>query len=154
MTKLAVGGILGALLVLVAGYGMSIFGRPPRPVPFGTVVWAYETGFSVSNVARHRSSPGTTAYDVTVRVFCPYGERYAWTPRTAHVIDNDGRPYFAVSATPTHRILGATHTEQMTCQCPHAIEQPALGFDDPLGMGGFTHSLMAGPPEFYERRRF
>lgn len=143
------------MIVLLAGvYALSIFGRSPRPVPLGTVVWAYETGFTVTHVTRRPASPGMTAYDVTVRVFCPYGERYRWTPQVAHVIDNGERAYGAAAATPAHKILGASDTEHMTFVLPDGIEQPALVFDDTLGFDGFVHSMTAGPPEFYERRRF
>src|SRR5690348_6766426 len=104
---------------------LSIFGRPPQPVPLGTVIWDYETGFTVARVDRRETRQGTTEYDVTARVFCPFGERYSWTPKSAHVIDNDGRAYYAVMATPAHKILGASDTEHLVFNLPQNIEQPA-----------------------------
>jgi hypothetical protein len=147
-------GILAVLVLGLGAYAMSVFGRPPMPVPLGTVLRGYETGFTVTKVVRHAASAGMTAYDVTVRVFCPYGERYLWTLRSAHVFDNYGRTYYASSGTPAHRILGASDTEHMTFLLPADVEQPALIFDDTLGFWPVIEALRAGPPELYEPHRF
>src|SRR5438045_2687871 len=98
MAKLVYVGIAAGVLAFVAlglgAYAMSIAGRPPMPVPLGTVLHGYETGFTVTKVVRGPVSAGTVAYEVTARVFCPYGERYRWTLRSAHVFDNSGRTYY------------------------------------------------------------
>lgn len=157
MTKLlAIVGasIVGLGVLVVCAYLASIYGRPPMPLPLGTVLWDYETGFTVTSVARHSALAGMTAYEVTARVFCPYGERYHWTPRSAHVFDNDGRTYYANAGTAAHKILGATDTEHLTFLLPTAIEQPALVFDDTIGILPIIDSLRAGPPELYEPHRF
>jgi len=136
MTKLISIAAISLLAVVVLGlgvYAMSILGRPPMPVPLGTVLWDYETGFTVTNVERHPALPGMTAYEVIARVFCPYGERYHWTLRSAHVFDNHGRAYYATAGTAAHKILGASDTEHLTFVLPNGIEQPALVFDDTLG---------------------
>src|SRR5260370_38358173 len=92
----AMAAVVLAFVVLGLGaYAMSIAGRPPMPVPLGTVLRGYETGFTVTKVVRRPVSAGTVAYEVSARVFCPYGERYHWTLRSAHVFDNSGRTYFA-----------------------------------------------------------
>lgn len=122
------------------------------PVAFGTVVWDYETGFTVTGVARRPLRSGQTAYDVTVRVFCPFGERYGWTPRSAHVIDNGGRSYAAAFATPAHKVLGASDTERLTFVLPDGIEQPALVFDDATSFATIFDELRAG--RVYEPHRF
>lgn len=154
MTKLyGAAALLAAICVLVVGaYLISIYGRPPMPVPLGTVLWDYETGFTVANVTRHPLRPGVTAYDVTVRVFCPFGERYVWTPRSAHAIDNSGRAYYATAATPAHRVLGASETERMSFELPEGVEQPALVFDETLGSGAILDELRVG--RLYEPHRF
>ncbi len=155
MTKLyAAAGVLALCLLLVLVYVASIFGRPPMPVPLGTVLWDDETGFTVSKVSHHEVSAGTSAYDVTVRIYCPFGERYAWTLRSAHVFDNAGRTYYAVAGTGAHRILGATDTEHLRFLLPSNVEQPALVFDDTLGFASFAGAMRAGPPELYEPHRF
>lgn len=122
------------------------------PVSFGTVVWDYETGFTVTGVARRPLPGDATAYEVTVRVFCPFRERYRWTPRSAHVIDNAGRSYYAASATPAHKILGASDTEHMTFDLPGGIEQPALVFDDALNFTAIFDELRMG--RIHEPHRF
>ena len=148
--------VLVAFAVLGLGaYAMSILGRPPMPVPLGTVLWDYETGFTVTNVERQSASPGMTAYVVTARVFCPYGERYHWTLRSAHVFDNAGRAYYAAAGTAAHKILGATDTEHLMFILPNGIEQPALVFDDTLGFGPIVkEALRAAPFGLYEPHRF
>ncbi len=146
---------LALLGVLAAGvYALSIYGRPPMPVPLGTVLWDYETGFTITTVVRHPASAGMTAYEVTARVFCPYGERYHWTTRSAHVFDNYGHSYYAIAGTAAQRILGASDTEHMTFVLPNGIEQPALVFDDTLGFLPIIDALRAGHPELYEPHRF
>jgi len=154
MTKfnLAVGSALIAGGLAVAAYALPIVARPPMPVPLGAAIWDYETGFSVTHVVRRPLRAGITAYEVTVRVFCPFGERYRWTPRSAHVIDNAGVAYASAAATPEHRVLGASDTEHMTFDLPSAIEQPALVFDDTLGPAAFFDELRAG--RVYEPARF
>jgi hypothetical protein len=122
------------------------------PVPLGTVLWDYETGFSVTHVARYPLHSGKTAYEVTVRVFCPFGERYRWTARSAHVIDNGGAAYSAAAVTPEHRIVGAADTEHMTFELPNGIEQPALVFDETMGPAAIFDELRAG--RIYEPHRF
>src|SRR5579863_9557487 len=110
MTKLVRWSVLVVVALVVlggAGYLLSIYGRPPRPVALGSVVWDYETGFSVTAVTRSPSSDGER-YTVHIRVLCPYGERYRWSSRSAHVIDNGGRSYDAIAGTPAHKILGAS----------------------------------------------
>ena len=124
------------------------------PVPLGTVLWDDETGFTVSKVAHHRVSSGTSAYEVTVRIYCPFGERYAWALHSAHVFDNNGRSYYAAAGTAAHRILGATDTEHLTFLLPSDVEQPALVFDDTLNLSSLAGALRAGPPELYEPHRF
>ena len=156
MAKLIAGAGLAACIgVCVLGgcwYLMSFFGRPPQPVAFGTILWSYETGFTVSNVSRSDDAGGMTRYAVTARVFCPFGERYTWTPRSAHVIDNDGRAYYAVSATPEHKILGASDTEHLIFRLPRNIEQPALVFDHAMGFammfGDFERGIVSEPHRF------
>ena len=154
MTKLLVAAITAAVLFLLAmgTYVASVYGRPPMPLRLGTVLWDYETGFTVTHVARRRLSHGTTAYEVTVRVYCPFGERYRWTPLSAHVIDNSGREYFAAAATPAHRVLGASDTERMTFDLPDGVEQPALVFNEAFGLGAMFDELRAG--RIYEPHRF
>ncbi len=156
MTKLyaAVAIALAVCLLGLSAYLGSIFGRPPMPVPLGTILWDDETGFTVSKVASHPVSAATTAYEVTVRVYCPFGERYPWTPRSAHVFDNNGRAYYASASTAAHRILGATDTEHLTFLLPANVEQPALVFNDTLGLSSIAGALRAGPPELYEPHRF
>ena len=158
MTKLVYSAIAAGVLAFgtlcLAAYALSIFGRPPMPVPLGTVLSGYETGFTVTKIVRHAATGGTTAYEVTARVFCPYGERYHWTLRSAHVFDNYGRTYYAVAGTPAHKILGASDTEHMTFLLPTGVEQPALVFDDALGFAAVIEALQAGPPELYEPHRF
>jgi hypothetical protein len=95
-----------------------------------------------------------TAYEVTVRVYCPFGERYRWTPRSTHVFDNGGHTYYASAGTAAHKILGATSTEHMTFLLPAGVEQPALVFDDTVGLLPMLGALRAGPPELYEPHRF
>ncbi|HET9393497.1 MAG TPA: hypothetical protein VFO29_08295 [Candidatus Rubrimentiphilum sp.] len=147
-------GLLAFVMLGPAAYAMCVFGRPPMPVPLGAVLRGYETGFTVTKVIRRPASSGLTAYDVTARVFCPYGERYHWTLRSAHVFDNDGRTYYASSGTPAHRVLGASDTEHMTFLLPTDAEQPALVFDETLGFWSVIEALRAGPPELYEPHRF
>ncbi len=156
MTKLsaAAGITLAACLLGLAVYAVSIFGRPPMPVPLGAVLWVDETGFTVSKVAHHPVSAGTSAYEVAVRVYCPFGERYRWTLRSAHAFDNSGRTYYASAGTPAHRILGAAETEHLMFLLPANVEQPALVFDDTLGLWAVAGALRAGPPELYEPHRF
>jgi hypothetical protein len=156
MTKLyiAAAAFVAVCALGLAAYLLSIYGRPPVPVPLGTVLWDYETGFTVSKVVRHPVSSATTAYDVTVRVYCPYGERYRWTLRSAHVFDNNGHTYYASAGTAAHRILGAADTERLTFLLPAGVEQPALVFDDTLGLLPIVDALRAGPPELYEPHRF
>jgi hypothetical protein len=156
MTKLytAAGGALAVCILGLAVYAVSIFGRPPMPVPLGTVLWDDETGFTVSRVAHHPVSAGTSAYEVTVRMYCPFGERYGWTLHSAHVFDNSGRTYYASSGSAAHRILGATDTEHLTFLLPANVEQPALVFDDTLRLSSIAGALRAGPPELYEPHRF
>ena len=85
-------------------------------------------------------------------MFCPFGERYRWTPHSAHVIDNSGRAYYASAATPDHTILGASDTEHMTFDLPNAVEQPALVFDEAFGIGAIFDELRLG--RIYEPHRF
>jgi hypothetical protein len=156
MTKLLVGAAcLAAFCLVIAGaYAASIFGRPPMPVPLGTVLWGYETGFTVTKVVRRPASRGIVAYEVTARVYCPFGERYRWTPCSAHIFDNAGRTYYASAGIAAHKILGATDTEHVTFLLPADVEQPALVFDDTLGLWSMLGALRAGPPELYEPHRF
>lgn len=140
-------------LVILAGaiYLLSIYGRPPRPVALGKVVWDYETGFTVTGVTR-TPLPGGERYTVHIRVFCPYGERYQWSSSSAHVIDNDGKPYYAVAGTPAHKVLGASDSETMIFNLPRTIEQPALVFDDTQEFVNIFDELRVG--RIYERYRF
>jgi len=156
MTKLYGGaGIAFAVCLLtLTAYVLSVFGRPPMPVPLGTGLWDDATGFTGSNVTRRRVSVRTSAYQVTVRVYCPFGERYVWTSRSAHVFDNNGRTYYASGSVPSHRVLGAAETEHLTFLLPANVEQPALVFDDTLGWWSFAGALRAGPAELYEPHRF
>jgi len=152
MAKLLTIAACGVALILgIAGlYAVSVFGRPPMPVRLGTVLWGYETGFTVTKVVRRPASDGMVAYDVTARVYCPFGERYRWTPRSAHVFDNSGRIYFAIAGTAAHKILGASDTEHLVFLLPLDVEQPALVFDDALS----PWSVIAALPELYEPHRF
>ena len=154
MTKLltAAAACLALAALVVSAYLMSVYGRPPMPVAFGTVLWDYETGFTVTGVARTPLPSGRTAYGVTVRVLCPFGERYTWTPRSAHVIDNSGHSYYAASATAAHKILGASDTEHLTFDLPNGIEQPALVFDDATSFASIFDELRLG--RIYEPHRF
>ncbi len=155
MTKLfivAAAGVATLCVLAVCVYLASLYGRPPMPVPFGTVLWDYETGFTVTGVVRRPAREGTTAYDVTARVFCPFGERYRWTLRSAHVFDNNGRAYYASAGTPAHKILGATDTEHLTFLLPNNIEQPALVFDETQSVLAILDELRVG--RIYEPHRF
>ena len=145
---------LAVCLLGLAAYAASIFGRPPMPVALGAVLWDDETGFTVTKVAHHPVSSGTSAYEVTVRIYCPFGERYAWTPRSAHVFDNNGRTYYATAGSAAHRILGAAENEHLTFLLPRNVEQPALVFDDTLSLWSVAGALRAGPAELYEPHRF
>lgn len=142
------------LVVVVAGgtlYLVSIYGRPPSPLPLGKVIWDYETGFTVTGVTR-TPSPDGQFYAVRIRVFCPYGERYQWSSQSAHVIDNDGKSYYAIKGTPPHTILGASDTETLLFDLPKTIAQPALVFDDTQQFADIFDELRAG--RIYERYRF
>jgi hypothetical protein len=131
--------------------------RPAQPLPFGTVVWAYETGFTVDGV--HRS--GTLHLDgrvvrahgefyvVDARVLCPFGERFHWHDRDAIVATFAGsgastqsdvgpfavdEPVQALLDRVTHRpgprhvVLGASQREELVFDLPRDVEQPALVF--------------------------
>lgn len=152
MTKLYAAAAVCICVLGLSGYLVSIYGRPPMPVPLGRVIWEYETGFTVTHVTRRPLNAATTAYGVTVRVFCPFGERYRWTPRSAHVLDNSGRVYYAAAATPEHKIVGASETEQMTFELPSGVEQPALVFDEAMSPAAIFDDLRVG--RIYERHRF
>lgn len=142
-------------------YGLFIFGRPPMPVAFGTVLWGYECGFTVLDVQRAeqlgKAHARGTYYVVTTRVICPFGERYHWDPARVIVTTNGCRTkYFldaaaaralgprGARATGPHRILGAEETQRLVFDLPQNVEQPSLLFADTFGFEAFAFRMLHG----------
>jgi hypothetical protein len=131
------------------------FARPPQPLPFGTVQWDYETGFTVDGVRRlELVRDGTRIYRargefylVRARVVCPFGERFHWDDRDVAVETFSGSggtqptARFSIDEAiqaivdrqthrpgPQHTVLGATQSEYLVFDLPKNVEQPALVF--------------------------
>jgi hypothetical protein len=153
---------LGAVALLVVGaalYAADVTLRPPQALPFGTVIWWYETGFTVTGVERakeiafggHRRHARGTYYIVDAKVIAPFGERYHWDDAKARVetFSGDGGTMrglrFAVDEEaqalldrsdgrpgPQHMVRGASQTERLVFDLPDDVEQPGLVFEDTL----------------------
>lgn len=166
---------LAALLCcLVAALLVLTFGRPPQPLPLGTVQWMDEAGVTVDRVDRLAAIDGIKArgefYLVHVRVLAPYGLRPIWRDSDAEVVTfalsgatqppgryevdepvqalldrRDGRPG------PVHEVLGASERDDVVFDLPRNVEQPALivaPANDPLGILSWAFGQFWQPHRF------
>lgn len=151
--------VAGAALAAVCLAGavelLAVYGRPPQPLPLGTVQWMYEVGTTVDAVSRatHIGS-GTRAihargvfYIVHARMIAPFGLRPTWNDRDvevrtfAHTGATMPEQRFAVDEPaqavldrltgrpgPIHLVRGAQQHEDLVFDLPRNVEQPALLF--------------------------
>jgi hypothetical protein len=155
--------ICGWILFVLADVALA-YGRPPQPLPLGTLQWLGEVGATVDGVTRAQQI-GTGAqavrakgifYIVHARVSAPFGLRPTW-----HDSDVEVRTFAGNGATmpeerfavdepaqtvldrltgrpgPTHLVLGAQQHEDLVFDLPRNVEQPALLFlpaNDPAGL--------------------
>lgn len=158
---LAVG---AAAALLILGALFLTWGRPPQPLPFGTIQWLGEAGVTVDGVDRVPSISwaGKTIeargqfYVVHARIVAPFGLRPEWHDREVEVRTFSGAGgtmhglRFGVDeAAQTlldrrtgrpgsdHLVRGASQREDLVFDLPRDVEQPGIVFDeanDPAGM--------------------
>ena len=156
---------LAALGILaLTGLVVLTFGRPPQPLPWGTIQWLGEAGTTVDGVERvDRIGNGASAvrargqfYVVHARIVAPYGMRPEWRDEYVLVKTFSGsggtmrdlqftvdEPAQAVldrmngRPGPVHLVRGASQREDLVFDLPRDVEQPGLVFlpaNDPAGI--------------------
>ncbi len=151
--------VAGVALVLGAGLLCSAllltFGRPPQPLPFGTVQWLGEAGVTVDGVERvsaiGRGPASIRAkgqfYIVHARIVAPYGLRPTWRdsgvevrtfayhgatqpPGTYRIDERAQRVLDAMDGRPgpVHEVRGASQREDLVFDLPVNVEQPGVVF--------------------------
>jgi len=147
-----------------AAEALLAFGRPPQPLPLGTIQWFYEVGVTVDSVSRvAQIGTGPTAvrargeyYVVHARIIAPFGLRPTWhdgdvevhtfahtgatMPEQSFAIDE--RAQAALDKIthrpgPVHLVRGAQQHEDLVFDLPRNVEQPALLFlpaNDPAAL--------------------
>jgi hypothetical protein len=142
-------------LVLLAAALLLTFGRPPQPLPFGTVAWMGEAGVTVDGVDRRpsisfrnrRIVAAGEFYIVHARVLAPFGLRPVWhdadatvktfagsggTPAMRHLtfgIDERAQALLDTRTGrpgPNHLIRGAEEHEDVVFDLPRDVEQPGF----------------------------
>lgn len=157
--------LVGSLVVAVAGVAILgilflTFGRPPQPLPLGTIQWFGEVGATVDSVDRvdhiGKLRPKGVFYVAHARVIAPFGLRPTW-----HDSDAEVRTFAHSGATmpestyevdavaqaeldrhthrpgPVHEVRGASQHEDLVFDLPRDVEQPGLLFlpaNDPSGL--------------------
>jgi len=161
-------GVLTAV-ALVAAFAFAVeavlaFGRPPQPLPLGTIQWLGEVGATVDRVDRvRRLTAGNVTvaargefYIVHARALAPFGLRPVWNDRDVEV-----RTFAGVGGTmhdlrfaideraqavldrrtgrpgPEHLVRGAQEHDDLVFDLPVDVEQPGLVFlaaNDPMGL--------------------
>ncbi len=148
---------LAAAWVLFAGFvTVMAFGRPPQPLPLGTIQWLGEAGVSVDSVDRVASLRAGSSvvrargefYVVHARIVAPYGLRPHWSDRDVEVrtfghsgaVGPEGAVYSVDEAAqkledrltgrpgPEHEVLGASRREDLVFDLPRNVEQPGIVF--------------------------
>lgn len=131
------------------------FGRPPQPLPLGTIQWFYETGATVDSVQRvaqiglgpHALRAKGVFYIVHARILAPFGERPQWNDRDVVVKTFAGSgatmapQQFSIDEAaqalldretgrpgPQHLVRGAEQREDLVFDLPRDVEQPGLIF--------------------------
>lgn len=131
------------------------FGRPPQPLPLGTIQPFYESGVTVDSVQRlaqigsgqHALHAKGIFYIVHARIIAPFGMRPHWNDRDVIV-----RTFAYSGATlppqtfsvdeaaqavldgqtgrpgPQHEVRGAQQREDLVFDLPRDVEQPGLIF--------------------------
>src|SRR6185437_2946263 len=99
--------------VVVLGVLALTFGRPPQPLPLGTIQWFGEVGTTVDGVERvghiGRLRPHGVYYIVHARIIAPFGLRPTW-----HDSDVEVRTFAHTGATlpeATYRVAEAAQAE-------------------------------------------
>lgn len=140
------------------------FGRPPQPLPLGTLQWLGEAGVTVDGVERRRSitaggrtiRPRGEFYVVRARIVAPFGLRPTWRdsdvevrtfsgtggtmPQRSFNVDEGAQALLdSVTRRPgaTHLVRGASQREDVVFDLPRDVEQPAIVFlaaNDPAGV--------------------
>ncbi len=153
------------LVVLIAGAEAAlVFGRPPQPLPLGTVQWFYEVGTTVDSVDRaeeigagaHALRAKGIFYIVHARIIAPFGLRPTWhdsdvavetfahtgatMPPQTFTVDEPAQAVLDRQTGrpgPEHLVRGAQQHEDLVFDLPRNVEQPALVFlpaNDPTAM--------------------
>lgn len=160
---IAILGATFAALLTLAEVTLA-YGRPPQPLPLGTVQWFYEVGATVDRVDRVREiGAGSHAlrakgefYVVHARVLAPFGLRPEWNDNDVEV-----RTFAGTGATmpamrfgvderaqslldrqtgrpgSVHLVRGAEQQETLVFDLPRNVEQPGLMFlpaNEPFGL--------------------
>lgn len=169
---------VAAVLLIIGAEVALALGRPPQPLPLGTVQWLGEAGATVDSVERvpqigygHevRKARGIF-YIVHARVIAPFGMRPTW-----HDSDVEVRTFSGSGGTmrglrfsvdeqtqalldrktgrpgPEHLIRGAQQHEDLVFDLPRDVEQPALLFlpaNDPMGMMDIVFGHLWQPHRF------
>lgn len=154
----AVGALFAFTVILLT------FGRPPQPLPLGTVQWFYEAGVTVDGVERvPRIAAGRQVaaargefYIVHARMLAPFGLRPHWNDRDVEVwtfsgsggtmrdlrflVDEQAQAILDAKTKrpgPDHVVLGASQHEDLIFDLPRNVEQPGIVFlpaNDPWGL--------------------
>lgn len=165
-------------LCFVAIVSLLTFGRPPQPLPLGTVQWLGEAGVTVDRVERVSEltggndllRPRGVFYIVHARVIAPFGLRPTWDDRDVEVRTFAGtggtqpEARFGVDEVAqavldrktgrpgsSHLVLGAEQHEDLVFDLPRDVEQPAVVFlqaNDATGLIGFVFGQFWQPHRF------
>lgn len=167
---------LGMLLVLVVL--TWTFGRPPQPLPLGTIQWLGEVGITVDRVDRvgeiiagdRKARARGEFYIVHARILAPFGLRPTWNDRDAVVetfagsggtmhglrfaIDEHAQALLDARTGrpgPTHVVRGAVLHEDVVFDLPRNVEQPGIVFlraNDPMGLLNLAFGRVWQPHRF------
>lgn len=163
------GAIFAAAAMLSVALAVALdavlaFGRPPQPLPWGTVQWLGEAGATVDGVQRTRTigrgadevRAAGEFYIVHARILAPFGMRPTWhdgdvevdtfaysgatRPPARYTVDERAQAVLdrmTGRPGPVHEVRGAEQHEDLVFDLPRGVEQPALVFlpaNDPSGM--------------------
>jgi len=163
-TAIVLGIAAGIYALCAVGDVVLAFGRPPQPLPLGTMQWLGEAGATVDRIDRasHIGSGAVARhaqgefYIVHARIVAPFGLRPTW-----HDSDVEVRTFSGSGGTmrdlrftvderaqrildrethrpgPEHLVRGAQQREDLVFDLPRDVEQPALVFlpaNDPSGL--------------------
>jgi hypothetical protein len=179
--KIAAGVFLAggfAVVLAVSAEALLAFGRPPQPLPFGTVQWLDEVGATVDSVDRvPRIGSGRNAirakgefYIVHARILAPFGLRPTWDDNDVEVwtfsgsggtmrdrrFTIDERAQATLDRVthrpgPRHLVRGAEQREDLVFDLPADVEQPGLLFlpaNAPIGLAYIVFGRFWGPHRF------